>query len=736
MAAFTSAATGNFNDGATWGNASPGTAGVDYPTTNDSATITTHTVTVATGTTSNVGLSPTTATAAAEFVISSTGQLIVNGTINVKTPFDVTSGGVVTVNGGGVFNVDPSGQATTTEYRCRFGVSGTGKLVLNDNATITSPATYSWYHAGGAVTNAGQIDVNGTASNYALIQRMQRSSSNIGWTPGNAISSAGKYEMSHVIIDECDDFSFTGTGTFGITFDYVYWQNSTGTQNLILNTSTVTKTLRNCTFDKNPNTSGGWGTATPLDVSECYFDPRYTSGGTTGGFAAGGWNIKRATATDGPAPFFPASGGSLLSHEVLWLDAVINNPHWGIANSGLAGARTMRGLIFAFEGTADNGDCTAPDTTDNVLTTHADCLFIPNANGNHPGTWCSQLATSAQTIAFDHNTGVISDTGNPRGVSIGETNDCNAGRVASLKSNLAFAGSNDPSSEFLFDIQASQTTNNPLDQTQADYNWIISANANTAAAVYSTGNGTATQTTPTAANDIYGEPANFIDDTWRSMRSWAQWWGTRIGANGDSTTTPGTAATAVNARLLLLAMHDGTFAETYTSTAAQLCIQYLRRGYIPTNEAGRGAGHDSLTPGMFGAWAPAVTTPTVAGSTASCTTNAADGTAYWVITQSATAPDWDRIIAGQDATGATVAAGFSGNQAVASTSIAIDISGATLGGGDYYIHVAHKSAGTEAALDDYLHTSEPVTSAAFQAAGGGNVSLMSMAVLRRRRLAA
>lgn len=713
MAAYTGSVTGNWADTATWGGSGPPVAG-------DQVTINTGiTVTVPVSTTATCGASPTTATATAELTINGTGQLVINGTLNVRGPLDVTSGGVVTINGGGTLNIDPSNQATTTEYRCRFGVSGTGKLVLNDNATITSPAGYSWYHAGGAFTNAGQIDVNGTASNYALIQRMQRSASNIGWTPGNAISSAGKYEISHCIVDECDDFSFTGTGTFSINFDYVYWQNSTGTQNLILNTSTVTKVLRNCTFDKNVNTSGGWGTATAIDVSECYFDPRFTSGGTTGGYVDGGYNVKRATATDGPAPFYPASGGTLISHEVLWLDAVINNPHFGYANSGLAGARTMRGLIFAFEGTADNGDCTAPDTTDNVLTTHADCLFIPNANGNHPGTWCSQLAASAQTIAFNHNTGVISDTGNPRGVSIGETNDCNAGRVASLKSNLAFAGANDPSSEFLFDIQASQTTNNPLDQTQADYNWIVSANANTAAAVYSTGNGTATQTTPTAANDIYGEAANFIDGSYRSMRSWAAWWGARIGANGDGVTTPDDSATAVNARLLLLAMHDGSFAESVTATAMQLCVQYLRRGYIPTNAAGRAAGHDGLTPGMFGAWAPALSGLTASASGASCTTNAADGTLYWVLTSSATAPDWDRIIAGQDHTGASLPAAQKGSVAVSTTSPSWSYSPDP---GTYYLHIVHSADATtngDAGQEAYLRTSAEVSSSSIAVSGGG-----------------
>lgn len=46
MASFTSTQTGNWNDGATWGNTSPGAKGVDYPGAGDSATIAnTHVVT-------------------------------------------------------------------------------------------------------------------------------------------------------------------------------------------------------------------------------------------------------------------------------------------------------------------------------------------------------------------------------------------------------------------------------------------------------------------------------------------------------------------------------------------------------------------------------------------------------------------------------------------------------------------------------------------------------------------
>ncbi len=733
MAARTASVTGNWADTATWGGSSAPVAG-------DTVVINTGiTVTVAVSTTAECGTSPTSATAAVStdgLEVQGTGQLVINGTLNMKGPLDVTGGGVVTINGGGVLNVDPSGQATTTEYRCRFGVTGTGKLVLNNNATITSPVGYYWYQVGsGSVTNAGQLDINGAEGARALVQRMQNSGSTQGWNVSHVISSAGKIEGAYCDFDECDEIevSYSGAGTSD--WSYCVWTNSvSGSRCITCASSSVTFTVSNCTFDANPGATGAWNTATGHVINECFFDGSFTySGG--GGFSDGGYNIKRSTAAGGsqnPNPFIPASGGTRVTHEILWKDTTNVNPHWGGINNGLSGARAVEGPIYLYEGTTEDGDCVMPDPTDNVLTAMRNMLFARNSSGGQVGTWLSQLGESGgnhHTIAYEHCTGVISGTGT-RGISVGETTTCQPDRVVSVKSNLAvepsagaYAGT---TSGLLTYMQAAQSTNDPFTETGIDYNWVYATNVSSAATAYASvasSPAVGTQTLPTAANDIYGEDPGFIDST-RRMPQWAAWWGARIGASGDSTTTPGTAATAVNARLLLLAMHDGTFSTSVTSTGIQLAVQWIRRGWVPTNAAGRAAGHDGKTPGMFGAWAPSVTTPTVAGSTASCTTNAADGTCYWVITQSATAPDWDRIIAGQDHTGATVAAGFSGNQAVASTSINIDISGAALGGGNYYVHVAHSADATtngDAAQEAYLRTSEPVTSSSFQRSSGLSV---------------
>lgn len=730
---FTSSANGVWNNGLTWGSVNnPGVAGVDYPTTGDIATITTHAVSISNGMTANVGSSPTSATATVDFVISSTGSLTIDagGVFNCKTPWDITGGGVITNNG--TFNTDPSGQATVTEYRARVGVTGTGKLVVGPGGIMTAPVGYAWYQASGAVSNAGQLDINGTESDRALFERMTRSSDARGWLVGLNITSAGKFEASHCTFDSCDDFSFTGSGTYTILWEWCKWVNSTGTQNIILATTTVTKQFYHCTFDKNPQVSGAWGStqATVIDCDECYFDGGYTAGTSTGGFVDGRYNVKRSSVAGGvqnPTPFTPPSGGTRVTHEILWKDTTNTNQHWGGINGSGTGARTVEGPIYLYEGSGGDGDCVMPDPSDNVLTTLRHLLFGRNGNGGQVGTWLSQLGESSpgtsHTIAYEHCTGVIAGTGT-RGISVGETATCAADRVVSVKSNLAIeqsAGNYPGGTEgLLTQMQLSQSTNDPFTETGIDYNWIFATNVTSAATAYAstaTSPAVGTQTLPAAANDLYGEDPE-CTDTFRRMPEWAAWWGARIGANGDGINTPNADATKENARLLWLAMHDGSFPETITSTAARLNVQWIRRGWIPTNPAGRGAGHDGLTMGLWGGWMPVVTTPTVSGSTASCTANCVDGTDYWVITQAATPPDWDRMLAGQDHTGTAVATGFSGNQAATGTAISIDISGAALGAGDYYIHVVRKSADTEALLDDYLHTAETATSAAFQSASG------------------
>lgn len=246
----------------------------------------------------------------------------------------------------------------------------------------------------------------------------------------------------------------------------------------------------------------------------------------------------------------------------------------------------------------------------------------------------------------------------------------------------------------------------------------------------SAGSGTHTahvpQDVPAFTTDLVNTASNCID-TSRSLPAWAAWWGTRIGAAGDSVTTPGTAATLVNALLLMKNAYNGTFADALSGPTQQKACEWIRRGYIPRNVSGRRLGADGLTSGVRGGWLPTCSAASITNTTTgTVTTNVGDGTMYWVITKSATKPDWDRIAAGQDELG--VAAFRSGNAAVIATGAqALSWSALTIDGSTYYLHTSHDCS--EPSIDQYLRMSDPVSSSGFTpaaATGGGRLSLLGV----------
>ena len=124
MAAFSSTQNGNWKDGATWGNASPGVEGTDYPGASDNATIT-HTVAL------------TAAQAAVNVTIGASGILnTANYAITISGVWDQSSTSsrcnagtsTITINGNGTFTAD--GTQDSTQYN-------SATLVLNGTNTLT-----------------------------------------------------------------------------------------------------------------------------------------------------------------------------------------------------------------------------------------------------------------------------------------------------------------------------------------------------------------------------------------------------------------------------------------------------------------------------------------------------------------------------------------------------------------------------------------------------------------------
>jgi hypothetical protein len=254
----------------------------------------------------------------------------------------------------------------------------------------------------------------------------------------------------------------------------------------------------------------------------------------------------------------------------------------------------------------------------------------------------------------------------------------------------------------------SGTVADRLTASGADYNWIEAGAAfDTPAECYDPDN----QTVPTAANDTYNTASDCLDLD-RGMAEWAGWWGARIGASGNAN---GDATDANALNLLTYAYRDAMYAG---SDMIEKLLQYLRRGWMPTATAMRATGSDGLTRSAYGMWAPALSALSATSSGFSLTTNAADGTLYWVLTSSATAPDWDRIIAGQDHTGASLPAAQKGSVAVSTTSPSWSYSPDP---GTYYLHIVHSADATtngDAGQEAYLRTSAEVSSSSISVSGG------------------
>jgi len=176
-ATFNDAASGNWNDGATWGNASPGVEGTDYPGAGDDVTIDSHTVTLA-------------ADAACDDITISSGGTFTESsyTITVSGNWNAT-GGTISY-GTGTLKMTGSGKTLTYQgswntaqiYNLTIGtgasvtcVKGAGAfpmviindIIIQDNATFSPIGLLFWQAADGSATMGDLTLGSGATLNIA-----------------------------------------------------------------------------------------------------------------------------------------------------------------------------------------------------------------------------------------------------------------------------------------------------------------------------------------------------------------------------------------------------------------------------------------------------------------------------------------------------------------------------------------------------------------------------------------
>ncbi len=164
---FTSAGNGAWNDGATWGNTSPGTAGTDFPSTGDHAVIDGHSITysvnidrdygdltlqnsgsfITDGSTGTISFDSFTQDATSSFSTASgagnltfdanvtvNGSLTVQSIVTINGDYTIAAGGSTTIQSAGLLRVISS--STSVEVNADLTISQ-GIFALNANGSNT-----------------------------------------------------------------------------------------------------------------------------------------------------------------------------------------------------------------------------------------------------------------------------------------------------------------------------------------------------------------------------------------------------------------------------------------------------------------------------------------------------------------------------------------------------------------------------------------------------------------------
>ena len=204
---FTSTTTGNWNDGATWGNASPGTAGVDFPTTGQTATIGNDvglfTVTIPAG--YSAVITTLTITTSATLTIASTGSLALDGLLTVN---DDGLGGFGILSISGTLKANQGSSFSPTVASGNTTVNSGGKYSHNFTTSAGSLLSATW-------STGSTCEVIGYTTNTTAPGNLGQAFRNFTWNcssgPSTFISLAGA--LTSVAGNLTVDATGTGTAT-------------------------------------------------------------------------------------------------------------------------------------------------------------------------------------------------------------------------------------------------------------------------------------------------------------------------------------------------------------------------------------------------------------------------------------------------------------------------------------------------------------------------------------------
>lgn len=196
---FTAITDGNWNDGATWGNTSPGTQGVDYPFTGQTAVLNAN-VTIPNGYAAVI--TDVTISAGYNLTIANGGSLALNGVLTVEDDGLGSNGildifGTLQANQGSSFVND--GNNNTTVY-------STGKYTHNFTTTAGGILQAGW--------NTGSTcEVIGYTSNTTAPTHLDQTFHHFTWNCPNGTGSASSFiSFAGVLTTINGDFTVSATG--------------------------------------------------------------------------------------------------------------------------------------------------------------------------------------------------------------------------------------------------------------------------------------------------------------------------------------------------------------------------------------------------------------------------------------------------------------------------------------------------------------------------------------------
>lgn len=432
---FNDVANGNWEDGATWGNASPGVEGVDYPGPGQNPIIDSHIVTVTTNRTMDgVTVSGGTLNLGSNQITIVSGLTYASGTINadtstvIFTEYSYISGSVTLHNV--VF--DPNA-AYDTEMTIEIGTT----LTVAGNLTIDSSDVGKLSIVDGTVIAQGDITIDGpdllsaTSSYNTTTLRIEGSGNQLFSVQNGTRTSGG---LPNLNIAKSGG-TLTLDGTIRTTRDWTYTSGTVdpGTSTVVFSTASAqirniigSHTLNNVIFDTNSATASTFtiGAATTLTINGNLTIDNSSSGQMN--LLTGTLSVKGDTSIDGLDIYTTLSGST-----TTLLFSGTGNQAFSVTNS----TRTTGGLMPV--------NINKPSGTlslSGTIRTIRDWTYV--AGTIDPGTSTVVFATyssEARTITGTHRlNNIIFDTNSATTVNY----TIAAGSVITAGGNLTIENSN------------------------------------------------------------------------------------------------------------------------------------------------------------------------------------------------------------------------------------------------------------------------------------------------------